>query len=212
MKHIMLAMIVSATCLAQEPEGHVIPFASEGNRIELAVENRATSTSSNVTVEVKNRPSWITFPSTKKTIPDLKAQTELTASFSFLVDKTVPVGKKDHLTFLVSLPNGQSWQKDITVSVAPPDRFELFQNYPNPFNPTTTISYQLTSPSNVQLVIYDLLGQEVFTLVNGELAAGFHQETWNASSVASGFYIYRMTTTDKSGNQIIKNRTMSLLK
>jgi len=208
----MLAMMVTVTCLAQESEGYVIPFASEGNRIELAVENRAASTSSNVTVEVTNSPSWITFPSTKKTIPDLRAQTEMAASFPFSVDKTAPVGKTDHLTFLISLPNGQSWQKDITVSVGPPDRFELFQNYPNPLNPATTISYQLTSPSKVQLVIYNLLGQQVITLVNGEREAGFHQETWNASFLASGLYIYRITATDQSGNQIIQNRTMSLLK
>lgn len=212
MKHILLALILTATCLAQESEGYVIPFASKGNRIELAVENTATSISSNVTIEVKNSPSWITFLSTKESIPELEAHAEMSASFSFSVDKAAPVGKTEHLTFLVSLPNGQSWQKDITVSVGPPDRFELFQNYPNPFNPATTISYQLTSPSKVQLVIYNLLGQEVSTLVNGEREAGFHQETLNAFSLASGLYIYRITATDQSGNQIIQNRTMSLLK
>jgi hypothetical protein len=212
MKYILLAMMVPTTCLAQESEGYVIPFASEGNRIELAVENTATSTSSNVTIELTNSPSWIAFISTKETLPELKAHTELAASFSFSVDKTAPVGKKEHLSFLVSLPNGQSWQKEITVSVGPPDRFELFQNYPNPFNPATTISYQLTSPSKVHLVIYNLLGQELVTLVNGDREAGFHQETWNASSHASGIYIYRITATDQLGNDIVQNRTMSLLK
>ncbi|GJQ22128.1 MAG: hypothetical protein HBSIN02_24830 [Bacteroidia bacterium] len=212
MKHVLLALILTGTCLAQESEGYVLPFASEGNRIELAVENTASSASSNVIIEVKNSPSWISFLTTKESIPELKAETELTASFSFSVDKTAPVGKKEHLTFLVSLPNGQSWQKEITVSVEPPDRFELFQNFPNPFNPATTISYQLTSPSKVQLVIYNLLGQEVYKLVSGEREAGFHQDAWNGSSFASGLYIYRITATDQSGNQVVQNRTMSLLK
>jgi hypothetical protein len=74
----------------------------------------------------------------------------------------------------------------------PPGRFTLEQNYPNPFNPETTISYQLPAFSNVVLKVYDLHGREAATLVNEKKAAGKHSVTWNASSMSSGVYFYRL--------------------
>ncbi|MGH2568733.1 MAG: T9SS type A sorting domain-containing protein [Bacteroidota bacterium] len=72
-------------------------------------------------------------------------------------------------------------------------RNEFFQNYPNPFNPTTTISYQLATPSHLTLKVFNMLGQEVATLVYGQQLAGFHQATWSTSGFASGVYVYRLT-------------------
>ena len=76
--------------------------------------------------------------------------------------------------------------------------FQLHQNYPNPFNPTTTITYNLPKHSNVTLKVYNLLGQEVKTLVQGTIAAGQHAITWDGKDrfgkqVASGVYIYRLS-------------------
>ncbi len=71
-------------------------------------------------------------------------------------------------------------------------RFELLQNYPNPFNPTTTISFSLGSSSNVSVKIYNLLGEEVETLVSGNRSAGIFQVQWKATGVASGIYLCRM--------------------
>ena len=68
--------------------------------------------------------------------------------------------------------------------------FELSQNYPNPFNPATLISWQLAVGSEVELKVFNLLGQEVQTLVNEEQPAGFHSIFWNAEGVASGIYFY----------------------
>ncbi|MEX0843958.1 MAG: DUF5689 domain-containing protein [Balneolaceae bacterium] len=73
--------------------------------------------------------------------------------------------------------------------------FSLGQNYPNPFNPSTVISYQLAENSSVTLQVFDLLGREVATLVNGERrAAGEHQVTFEAGNLSSGVYIYRLST------------------
>lgn len=77
-----------------------------------------------------------------------------------------------------------------------PLRFDLGQNFPNPFNPTTTIKYQLPVIGTVRLVVYNALGQQVRTLVNGRVAAGYHDVTWNGRNdkgdpVGSGIYIYR---------------------
>ena len=74
-----------------------------------------------------------------------------------------------------------------------PSTYELSNNYPNPFNPSTTIEYSLPLRSNVTIKIYSILGQEVATLVNNEQIAGYYQTVWNASRVASGMYIIRIT-------------------
>jgi|GEM_PF-5632206 hypothetical protein len=70
--------------------------------------------------------------------------------------------------------------------------YDLAQNYPNPFNPSTTISYQLPKASKVVLKVYDVLGQEIMTLVNGDMGAGAHSVTFNASKLASGVYLYKL--------------------
>lgn len=81
-------------------------------------------------------------------------------------------------------------------------------NYPNPFNPVTEITYRLTENAIVNLTVYDLLGREVATLVDGEFRpAGGHSATFNASSLSSGMYLYRLQT----ANQVI-TRQMTLIK
>jgi flagellar hook assembly protein FlgD len=79
-----------------------------------------------------------------------------------------------------------------------PKSFALHQNYPNPFNSQTIIKYDLPKASNVQITIYNILGQQVNNLVNREQPAGFHQTTWDGTNVqgktvASGVYLYRIT-------------------
>ena len=79
-----------------------------------------------------------------------------------------------------------------------PARFALGPNYPNPFNPSTIIPYQLAASSAVRLEVFNLLGQRIATLVDGERPAGFHTATWHATdgagrAVGAGVYIYRMT-------------------
>jgi uncharacterized delta-60 repeat protein len=72
--------------------------------------------------------------------------------------------------------------------------YTLFQNYPNPFNPSTTIQYAISSPQFVTLKVFDLLGREVATLVNEEKPAGTYEIEFNASTLASGIYFYRLQT------------------
>lgn len=106
--------------------------------------------------------------------------------------------------FLITIdPNASGDLVDETM----PDRFALYQNYPNPFNPATTIRYQLPIESDVSIRIYNLMGQQVATLVNESKAAGSYEVSWNASDVASGIYYYRL----EAGGQVF-NRQMTLIK
>jgi gluconolactonase len=91
-----------------------------------------------------------------------------------------------------------------------PAGFDLYQNYPNPFNPSTTIRFALPAQSRVTIDIYNLLGQRVAEIVNGEMEAGFHSVTWRAPA-ASGVYFCRMeaTTSGTQGRQF--QQTMKLI-
>ena len=85
-------------------------------------------------------------------------------------------------------------EQEIQASL--PKQFELQQNYPNPFNPTTTIRYGLPQKANVQLSVYNILGQKVESLVSGSQKAGWHQVRFDAHQLASGLYIYRLVAGD----------------
>ena len=75
-----------------------------------------------------------------------------------------------------------------------PDKFALYQNYPNPFNPSTLIKFDIASSSAASLIVYDLLGQEIESLVDQVLAPGTYQYSFNASKYPSGIYYYRIKT------------------
>ena len=73
-----------------------------------------------------------------------------------------------------------------------PAVFELAQNYPNPFNPVTNFQFSIANSQLTILKVYDVLGREVATLVNEAKQSGAHMVEWNASTVASGVYFYRL--------------------
>jgi len=77
-----------------------------------------------------------------------------------------------------------------------PKVFSLAQNYPNPFNPVTSIKYSVPKQSLVKLVVYDVIGREVVTLVNEIRHAGNYNVSFDASNYASGVYFYRMESGD----------------
>ncbi len=96
------------------------------------------------------------------------------------------------------------------VSAKPPEspyQFNLSENYPNPFNPATTISYEIPAEGHVTLTIYNVIGQQVATLVSEVQTAGSYQVTFDAESLSSGTYLYRL----RSGNQTM-TRSMMLVK
>ena len=100
-------------------------------------------------------------------------------------------------------------QTELSVDedVIAPKTFTLEQNYPNPFNPTTTIAFSLNTASPVKLTVFDILGQEVATLVNENKSVGSHKVQWRANTMPSGVYYYRL-----EADGISKTHKMVLMK
>jgi hypothetical protein len=111
--------------------------------------------------------------------------------------------------------NSTFWEsgefEDFPVSVEPishlPNNYELEQNYPNPFNPSTKIVVKLPHSTNIRLSIYNLIGEMVSEIANGEYEAGTHEFTFSAAGSASGVYIYRIES-----NEFIDTKKMILLR
>jgi hypothetical protein len=93
-----------------------------------------------------------------------------------------------------------------------PGTFSLEQNRPNPFNPTTQIRFAIPATGHVKLVVYNILGQAVETLVDGVRAAGTYTVTWDARNVATGIYFYRLEASVDGRNTRVETRKMTLLK
>ncbi|MBI3192869.1 MAG: T9SS type A sorting domain-containing protein [Ignavibacteriae bacterium] len=93
-----------------------------------------------------------------------------------------------------------------------PTVFALYENYPNPFNPSTIIRFDLPEPSVVKLNVYNLLGQEVAILLNSEnFEAGSHQINFDAGTLSSGVYYYRLTAETIDGNDESQTQTFTSL-
>jgi hypothetical protein len=106
----------------------------------------------------------------------------------------------------VSFSGYITYHEVLFAEIKAPLTFELNQNYPNPFNPSTTISYSIPEESRVELKIYNILGQEILTLVDKAQKAGFYKIEWNARNkydqrVASGIYVYTITAKAGKGAQ-----------
>jgi len=111
-----------------------------------------------------------------------------------------PLGgsKFDYRLKQIDVDGNYEYSHVITVKVTP-GQFSLKQNYPNPFNPTTVIRYAIPKDGYVTLIIYDMLGRKVQTLVNEKQSAGRYKETFNASALASGVYFCRIIAGNYTG-------------
>ncbi len=88
------------------------------------------------------------------------------------------------------------FKPDNNEEILIPDDYVLYQNYPNPFNPITEIKFDLPTASDVRLEVYNIMGQKITTLVEGQLEAGIHSYEWNAGSAATGIYFYQIKISD----------------
>ena len=201
-----------STPQADLAEAYPVPFASEGNQIELAVANTASAPIEGVEVSVAEAPSWLVIEPAQVVLDDLAAGAEIPVLFTFSVVQSAPVGEVASLRVVITAQEASLGEKEILLEVEAPRTFALHSNYPNPFNPRTTIGYTLPQVSHVSLRIYDILGREVAHLVEDERAAGYHEAVWEAGRFASGVYVYRLRVEGADGGRTAGQRTMLLVK
>ncbi len=141
--------------------------------------------------------------------------TTIPQKYSF-IDHTVTIGTYYYRLKQIDFDGNFEYMEEISIEVNPPRSFSLYQNYPNPFNPETVIRYQIPKLSQamlpVELKIYNLLGDEVKTLVQNDQDPGFYSIEWDGKNnqgkkVTAGTYIYRL----KAG-EFIKTKKMLLLR
>jgi hypothetical protein len=121
-----------------------------------------------------------------------KGTTTEPQNYSF-VDKNLQAGTYLYRLKQIDFDGTFEYSNEIEVEIVSPNEFALEQNYPNPFNPSTSIRYALKSHQFVQIKVYDVLGNEVTTLVNEEKQPGVYEVEFNASELSSGTYIYKLT-------------------
>lgn len=127
--------------------------------------------------------------------------------YSFTDNTTSVSGKYNYRLKQIDLDGTFEYSSTIEAEIGIPTEFEVAQNYPNPFNPSTTISFSIPEQSNVSVKIYNMLGQDVYTLVNEQLEAGRYNYNFDAYSLSSGNYIYRV-----AAGKNIETKKMILLK
>jgi len=124
--------------------------------------------------------------------------------YSF-TDSRVANGKYTYRLKQIDFDGSFSYSSEIELEVVAPITFGLSQNYPNPFNPSTIIDYSVSAKSQVSLIVYDLLGNQVAELVNDVKDAGNYSASFNASGLSSGVYFYKLSS---AGQTITKKLTL----
>lgn len=144
--------------------------------------------------------------------------------FNFDVEYNIGKTEADTIEFLITDNKSIYQTKQFIFQYSVPTEYKLEQNYPNPFNPSTKIRYSIPNVTLrqaqgdnrvVTLKVYDILGNEVATLVNEQKEPGYYEVDFNASQFASGVYIYRLQVADpeiNSGQDFVSTKKMMLIK
>ncbi len=122
-------------------------------------------------------------------------------------DRSVPTGNYSYRLKQIDFDGTYEYSDIVEVDVKGPLSFDLKQNYPNPFNPSTKINFSIPKAGDVKLAVYNTVGEEVAVLVDGFMQEGFNQIIFDASSLPSGMYIYKIQS-----DQSILTKKMMLLK
>jgi hypothetical protein len=125
----------------------------------------------------------------------------------YFIDQNVKPGRYSYRLKQIDFDGTFQFSEIVKVEVLPPFEFSLEQNYPNPFNPTTKMEYRIAEKGFISLKIYDVLGNEIATLLNKVTPAGTYEVEWNASDLPSGIYFYQL----RVGN-FIQTKKMLFLK
>jgi len=215
MKKLSITITLLLSILNYAQNTYSIQPGAKNNQIVLELSNVSlTESATDLEVKLIKNSNHLTFNQTEKMIGNLTKGTETEAAFTFDVDYNIGKTEADTIEFMITdLAYRQAGNKSVYLTkqfilqYALPTEFKLEQNYPNPFNPETRIRYQVSSISPVTLRIYDILGNEVTTLVNEQKEPGYYEVEFSASQLASGVYIYCL-----QAGSYVSTKKMMLLK
>ena len=195
MKTIVIIILIVFTIQAQNI--YEVQPGVKGNQIVLELANISqTEEAKNLKIELIKKSNHIIFNQTEKLIEKITKGTKKEVSFSFDVEYDIGTTKSDTIEFIITDHNTINKTKQFILSYTGPKEFKLEQNYPNPFNPTTKIRYTIpdvgSELAQTVIKVYDILGNEVATLVNEEKEPGYYEVEFNAEQLSSGIYFYRL--------------------
>ncbi len=128
------------------------------------------------------------------------------------IDKEVGAGPYSYRLKQIDFDGTFEYSNEVEIKIGTPSIFALEQNYPNPFNPSTTVEFSLAKDSRVTVKVFDIIGQEVATIVNSNFSSGSHQINFDASNLNSGVYLYRLEANAVDGSTFSSTRKMTLTK
>jgi len=131
--------------------------------------------------------------------------------YSF-TERKLAVGNYYYRIKQIDFDGTYEYSSVVEANVSIPIEYALQQNYPNPFNPSTKINFSLAADSKVLLKIYDILGQEISTLINTDISAGEHEINFDAYGLNSGVYFYRLDAVGVDGKEFTSVKKMILTK
>lgn len=209
---IIITIILLSTIIAAQNTYNVQPGV-KNNQIVLELSNVSpTESANNIEVKLIRNSKYLSFNQTEKMIENIAQGTETEAAFTFDVKYNIGNAEADTIEFIITNNKSVFLTKQFILQYTLPTEFKLEQNYPNPFNPTTKIRFSIPNVgmglalSTITLKVYDILGNEIATLINEQKAPGYYEMDFNASNYASGVYIYRL----QSGNFISIKKMMVL--
>lgn len=224
MKHaiitLVLVLILAITEVNFAQNTYILQPGEKNNQVVLELSNISTTeAATDIEVKLIRKSKNLKFISEEKILNNLAQTTQSEIPFSFDVEYNIGETNADTIEFLITDRayrqtgnKGISLTKQFVLEYSVPTEYRLEQNYPNPFNPVTKIRYSVpqntgSKMQNIELIIYDILGNKVTTLVNEQKKTGYYEVEFNASQFASGVYIYRL-----QANDFIATKKMLLIK
>ncbi len=209
-----MARILLLSSIISAQNSYSIQPGVKNNQIVLELSNISlTESATDLEVKLIKNSNHLTFNQTEKMIENITQGEETEIAFTFDVDYNIGKTEADTIEFMITDDKSVYLTKQFILQYALPTEYKLEQNYPNPFNPNRKIRYSIpnviaseTKQSAVKLIVYEILGNEVRTLVNEQKEPGYYEVEFSASQLASGVYIYRL----QAGSYVSTKKMMVL--
>ena len=198
MKILLSVLLLSSIIIAQNT--YNVQPGVKNNQIVLQLKNVSDTEIASLPIPLPKRGlEHLKFHEIEVDTIILNPKEEKEIVYTFDVDYNIGITQADTIEFFITDNKSVFLTKQFILQYSLPTEYKLEQNYPNPFNPTTKIRYSIPSTLlslgeglGVRLIVYDILGNEVTTLVNEQKEPGYYELDFNASQFASGVYIYRL--------------------